>query len=56
MIDKSKYVQRFKEIYQKKTGEVISDEESLHYFQQLITLVDATHGVIPKKHKEINNY
>jgi len=53
MVDKSKYIKKFKEIYQKKTGKVLSDGEALEYFQQLVTLVDAICRPVPED--KINN-
>lgn len=41
MADKSKYVKRFKEIYEKKTHKVLDDVVALHYFENLIGLVGA---------------
>ncbi len=49
MNNKSKYIQKFKEIYQKKTGKVISDEEVLDYLEKLATLVEAVYQPSSKK-------
>ncbi len=43
-----KYVQKFKEAYEKKTGNIISDSDALTYFHNLVVLVDAVYKPIPK--------
>ena len=44
---KAKYVQRFKEIHKQQTGQDLSDEEALGYFEDLIALVKAVYRPIP---------
>jgi hypothetical protein len=49
MVDKQKYIQRVKNIYEKKTGNTLSDVEALNIFENLVTLVDAVYKPIPKE-------
>jgi hypothetical protein len=51
MVDKQKYIQKFKELYELKNKKVISDDEALHYFENLITLVGAVHQPVPPNTK-----
>lgn len=44
MVDKTKYVKRFKDLYKKKSGVSISDEMALEYFEKLIALVETVTG------------
>ena len=46
--NKLKYVERYKEIYKRKTGREISDLEALEQFDKLTTLVEAVYKPIPK--------
>ncbi len=48
MVDKEKYLKRFKELYIKKNGSEISDAEVLEHFEKLATLVEAIYKPIPK--------
>lgn len=41
MLDKQKYIQKFKELYELKNKKTISDDEALNYFENLICLVGA---------------
>ncbi len=49
-LDKSKYLQRFKELYKKKTTKDISDAEALEHFEKLICLVKAIYKPLPKSY------
>ncbi len=44
MVDKTKYIQKFKDLYEAKTGIEISDSEALMGFEQLVCLVEAVIG------------
>jgi hypothetical protein len=48
MSNKEKYIKKFKEIYQRKNGVVISDEIALKYFESLISLVKIVYQPIKK--------
>lgn len=48
MVDKAKYIERFKEIYKNKNGKVLDDVKALEYFEKLIALVEAVHVPISK--------
>lgn len=39
MIGKAKYLGRFKELYELKNGYKLSDDLSVRYFEELVTLV-----------------
>ncbi len=43
MVDKQKYLKRFKDLHEAKTGEVLSDDAALEYFEQLIALVEVVY-------------
>lgn len=48
MVEKSKYIKRFQEIYYQKNRKEISDELALLYFEKLISLVGSVYKPIPK--------
>lgn len=48
MVDKSNYIQKFKELHKGKTGQELSDSEALRFFEELIALVAAIYAPIPK--------
>ena len=48
MEDKLLYIQKFKDLYQLKTGLVISDELATEYFEKLILLVEKIYKPITK--------
>ncbi len=50
MVDKQKYLQRLKVLYELKTGKVISDLEALNLFESLIVLTRAIYKPINKNH------
>lgn len=57
MVEKEKYIKRFKVLYEIKNGTTISDEMALEYFQKLICLVGAVTShirasevILPKKY------
>jgi hypothetical protein len=39
VVNKAKYIERYKELYKQKTGGDISDQEALSMFEQLTNLV-----------------
>lgn len=47
-----KALKEYKEIYRKKFGKDISDQEALEQATKLITLVDAVYRPIPKEKKD----
>jgi hypothetical protein len=47
MVDKTKYVNRFKDLYRQKNDVELSDSLALEYFEKLVTLVDAVYKTIP---------
>lgn len=47
-LQKLKYVERYKEIYKRKTGKEISDLEALEGFEKLTALVEAVYKPIPR--------
>jgi hypothetical protein len=49
MVDKTKYIQQVKNIYEKKTGKTLSDVEALNIFENLVTLVSAVYQPISKE-------
>lgn len=52
MVDKLKYIEKFKTLYRKKTGKDLSDEEAADFFEKLVVLVNAVYKPIPKKHAQ----
>jgi hypothetical protein len=52
MTKKEEHVQRFKKIYEAKTGRKISDLEALGYFEKLVVLTHAVHRPILKRYME----
>ncbi len=48
MVEKNRYIERFKTLYEETTGSAISDDAALEYFEKLIALVDAIYK--PKTH------
>jgi len=47
MIDKTNYLNKFKELYKAKNGIEISDSEALAGFDRLVCLVEAVTGDVP---------
>jgi hypothetical protein len=47
MVNKTLYVQRFKNLYQQKSGSDLSDQEALACFEQLVCLVGAVSSHVP---------
>ena len=41
MVEKLQYLTKFKEIYERKYGVIISDDVALEYFENLVCLVGA---------------
>ena len=39
MVDKSEYIKRLKEAYQKKNNKTLSDEEALAFFEEIIAIL-----------------
>jgi hypothetical protein len=50
-VARKEYVKRLKEIYKRKNGEELSDEQALQIFEQLISLVRAVYQPM-----SVNNY
>jgi len=46
------YVKRLKEIYKRKNGEELSDEQALQIFEQLVVLVKAVYQPISAKNNQ----
>ena len=58
MVDKVKYLTKFKEIYERKYKIILSDDDTLEYFENLVCLVgaitshiDISKIIIPKNHE-----
>ena len=49
-VDKEKFVQKFKALYEAKNRKLISDNEASELFENLITLVDSIYQPIRKNH------
>lgn len=56
-VEKTKYIERFKTLYEMKKGTTISDEMALEYFEKLVCLVGAVTGhlkvgeiILPKEY------
>lgn len=49
MDEKTKYVEKFKLLYKKKTQKELNDLEALHYFENLINLVENIYQPITKE-------
>jgi hypothetical protein len=47
MVEKEKYIQKFKELHKLKTGNDLTDQEALSHFENLIALTQATYQLIP---------
>jgi hypothetical protein len=47
MVDKEKYISKFKKLYKEKNGSEISDTDALECFEKLITLILAIYRPIP---------
>lgn len=41
MVDKAKYIERFKKLHELKNGKTLSDELAFEYFEKLVCLVGA---------------
>ena len=48
MIDKTPYVQRFKEIYEKEYRVKITEEQAWEYFEKLLTLFSVVYRPLPE--------
>ena len=48
MVNKEKYIEKFKILHKEKTGQEISDLEASMHFENLITLVRAVYGSNPR--------
>mgnify|MGYP000901141561 CR=1 FL=1 len=48
MVDKAKYIKRYKELHRKNTGIELTDQEAFDYLEKLSTLVKAVYQPIPK--------
>ena len=55
-LKKLKYIERYKEIFKRKTGREISDLEALEQFEKLTTLVEAVYKPIPRLPIEDKSY
>ena len=55
-VDKQKYVQQVKDLYETKSGKKISDAEALDIFENLVTLVNAIYQPIPKNYAKWESY
>ena len=49
------YIQKFKDLYEKKNGKTLSDFEAMDQFEKLIVLVKAVYQPMPKKHCNAKN-
>lgn len=49
MVDKEKYIIKFKELYRQKNNQEISDDFAMEYFEGLITLVRAVYKPLPRR-------
>lgn len=49
MVDKEKYIIKFKELYRQKNDQEISDNFAMEYFERLITLVRAVYKPLPRQ-------
>ena len=50
LVDKQKYVEKFKSLYCRKTGKDLSDEEASDLFEKLVVLVAAVYKPISKNY------
>lgn len=48
MVDKTRYVERLKELHRQKTGAELDDAEALAYFEKLVLLVSLVYLPIEK--------
>jgi hypothetical protein len=48
VLDKTKYIKKYKELHKQKTGHEISDQEALNMFEQLTNLVVVIYKPINK--------
>jgi hypothetical protein len=48
VLDKTKYIKKYKELHKQKTGREISDQEALNMFEQLTNLVVVIYKPINK--------
>lgn len=44
MVDKRKYIYHLMELYKQKTGEEITEEHAVQYFEELVALVGTVYG------------
>jgi len=49
MVNNSKYVQKFKELYEQKEGKVLTDQDAFECLEKLATLVEAVYKPFSKK-------
>lgn len=49
MVDKGKYISRYKALHKRDYNEDISDALALEYFENLVSLVRAVYQPIPKE-------
>jgi hypothetical protein len=52
-LSKTKYLKRFKILFEQKNQREISDAEALEYFEKLVSLVGAVFRPIPKNYQEL---
>lgn len=52
MVDKSKYIEKIREMYMRKTGQEITEEYAQEIFENLVTLVSAVYKPIPMVSKK----
>ena len=48
MTNKQIHIQKFKEIYKRKEGKDLTDQEAFEYFEKLVVLVAAIYQPVPK--------
>lgn len=53
MVDKEKYIIKFKELYLQKNNQEISDDFAMEYFEKLIMLVHTIYKPIPRRDYEV---
>ncbi len=56
MVDKTKYVERLKELHHQKKGVPLSDAEALDLFEKLVVLVGAVIDPLVPKEVIVSNY
>jgi hypothetical protein len=48
MANKERYIEKFKKLYEVKTGNILSDDDALSHFENLVALVGAIYQPISK--------